>query len=214
LPIKAHKDICPKDVAQKDICPERHLPRKTLAQPTFALKDICPEGYLPRKTFAQKDNCPERQLPRGTFAQKDNCPDDICSEIQWTILLKTISVKSEKYKVLRETMDHIIIEQKYSYQKYNLPCEKFHCNNYLEHIQMLISVHLKEISAHGYYLWFVNLATLRAPPRTQQQEAAIKIYKQIEGWWDLVGFWRLEVFFRLRRTIIFIYGKLRAHLQT
>jgi hypothetical protein len=65
---------------------QRHLPRTTFAQKTFAQKDIFPDGhlpirrfprrYLPKMTFAQKDICPERHLPRihlprRTFAQKD-----------------------------------------------------------------------------------------------------------------------------------------------
>jgi hypothetical protein len=47
-------DICPyttfaqKTFAQKDVCPERHLPRKTFAQKTFAQRDICPEILFPR----------------------------------------------------------------------------------------------------------------------------------------------------------------------
>ncbi len=75
----AQKDICPerhlprKTFAQKDICPERHLPRRHLPRRTFAQKDICPERHLPRKHFprktsAQKDICPERHLHRKTFA--------------------------------------------------------------------------------------------------------------------------------------------------
>jgi hypothetical protein len=77
-------DICP-----DDICPEtfaqRHLPIRHLPRKTFAQKDICPERHLPRRRlprrhlprrmFAQKDICPEGHLPRKTFAQIDICPD-------------------------------------------------------------------------------------------------------------------------------------------
>jgi hypothetical protein len=75
LPIRhLTKDICPEtfaqnDICPEDICPERHLPRKT-----FALMDICPEDVCP------EDVCPERHLPRKTFAQKTFAQKDVCPE--------------------------------------------------------------------------------------------------------------------------------------
>jgi hypothetical protein len=41
----------------------------------------------------------------------------------------------------------MIINPKYIYQKCNLMYGKINCNEQLEHIQMLISVHFKNISA-------------------------------------------------------------------
>jgi hypothetical protein len=67
---------------------QRHLPRMTFVHKTFAQKDICPDGHLPirhflikhlprwtsaHKTFAQKEVCPNGHLPRKTFAQKYIC---------------------------------------------------------------------------------------------------------------------------------------------
>jgi hypothetical protein len=87
-----------KTFAQKDICPERHLPRrhlprKTFAPKTFAKKDICPGGHLPRKTFpwktfAHKDVCPKIHLTRKTFAQKDVCPEDEKSLSMSVVLIR------------------------------------------------------------------------------------------------------------------------------
>jgi hypothetical protein len=54
-----------KTIAQQDVCPERHLPRKKITQKKFCFDDICPERPLPKKTIAEM-----------TFDQKD-----ICSEI-------------------------------------------------------------------------------------------------------------------------------------
>jgi hypothetical protein len=48
-----------KTIAQKDIGPERQLPRrKTFAQMIIPQRDICPD-----------DNSPERHLPRKTIGQ-------------------------------------------------------------------------------------------------------------------------------------------------
>jgi hypothetical protein len=90
-----HRDICPETFAQnnicpEEICPERHLPRKTFARMDICPYDVCPEGVCPekhliRKTFAQKtftqaDVSPEGGLLRKTFAQKTFAQKDICPE--------------------------------------------------------------------------------------------------------------------------------------
>jgi hypothetical protein len=40
------------------------LPRKTFVQKIFDQKDMCPDRHLPRNKFAQKDICPQGCLPR------------------------------------------------------------------------------------------------------------------------------------------------------
>jgi hypothetical protein len=136
----AQKDICPEDVCPEDVCPEeclprRHLPRKTFAKKDICPEDVCPQEHLPRKTIAQKDICPERHLARKTITQKDFCPER----------------QLPRNTFAQITIACTIINQKYIYQKYNLLYKTNHNYQLLEHLQMLISVLLKNRSAFTPY---------------------------------------------------------------